>query len=135
MIGREIAHYRILDKLGEGGMGIVYKAVDVNLDRIVALKLLTSDLGNNPELESRFRSEAKMQATLNNPNIAMLYAFLVWEGRAVMVMEYIEGETFQQLIARRGPIPSDVAVPLFKQALLGIGAVSFIATSSRRISC
>jgi len=122
VIGREIAHYRILDKLGEGGMGIVYKAVDVNLDRIVALKLLTSDLGNNPELESRFRSEAKMQATLNNPNIAMLYAFLVWEGRAVMVMEYIEGETFQQLIARRGPIPSDVAVPLFKQALLGIGA-------------
>ena len=122
MIGREIAHYRILEKLGEGGMGIVYKAVDINLDRIVALKLLTSDLGNNPELAERFRSEARVQATLNNPNIAMLYAFLVWEGRAVMVMEYIEGETFQQLVGRRGPIPSDVAVPMFKQALLGIGA-------------
>jgi serine/threonine protein kinase len=122
VIGQEIAHYRILEKLGEGGMGIVYKAVDINLDRIVAIKLLTSDLGNNPELAERFRSEARVQATLNNPNIAMLYAFLIWEGRAVMVMEYIEGETFQQMIGRRGPIPSDIAVPLFKQALLGIGA-------------
>lgn len=122
MIGTEISQYRLIEKLGEGGMGVVYKAVDVMLDRVVAVKLISAELADNPELLERFKSEAKVQATLSHPNVATLYSYLVWEGRAVMVMEFIEGETLQQMIARRGPVPSEIAVPLFKQALLGVGA-------------
>lgn len=122
MIGLEISQYRLEEKLGEGGMGVVYKAVDTVLDRVVAIKLLSSHLTENSELLDRFKAEAKMQATLSHPNIATLYTYLVWEGRAVMVMEFIEGETLHQMIARQGAIPAAVAIPLFKQALLGVGA-------------
>jgi predicted Ser/Thr protein kinase len=122
MIGAQISQYRLLEKLGEGGMGVVYKGVDTLLDRVVAIKLVSAERDDNHELLERFKSEAKVQATLSHPNIATLYSYLVWEGRAVMVMEFIEGETLQQMIARRGPIPSDVAIPMFKQALLGVGA-------------
>ena len=121
MIGTEIGNYRILEKLGEGGMGVVYKALDINLDRTVAVKALNTQLAGNPELEQRFRNEAKAQANLNHTNLATLYALLIEEGRPWMVMEFIEGETFEQMVQRRGPIPSEEAVPLFRQALLGIG--------------
>jgi serine/threonine-protein kinase len=122
MIGKEIGIYRITGKLGQGGMGTVFKAVDMNLDRVVALKVLNSEVADSPELVERFRSEARVQAGLGHPNVATLYAFLVWEGLPVMVMEFIEGETFQQMIARRGPIPAQISLPLFRQALMGIGA-------------
>jgi serine/threonine protein kinase len=122
MIGTEIGSYRILEKIGQGGMGVVYKAVDTGLDRFVAMKVLNPDLSKNPELVSRFRAEAKAQANLNHTNLATLYAFLVHsDGTAIMVMEFVEGETFAQMIRRRGPIPEQEAVPLFRQALLGIG--------------
>ncbi|MGB0035835.1 MAG: protein kinase [Candidatus Acidiferrales bacterium] len=121
MIGKQIGSYRILEKLGEGGMGVVYKAVDMDLDRTVAMKVLSADLSNNPELVGRFRAEAKAQANLNHTNLATLYAFLIQDGTAFMVMEFIEGENFGQMIARRGPIPESEAIPLFRQALLGIG--------------
>ena len=119
MIGSQIGSYKILDKLGEGGMGVVYKAVDTSLDRIVAIKALSAELAHNPDLEQRFRAEAKAQANLNHTNIATLYAFLVQDGTAWMVMEYIEGETIADMIQRRGPIP---------------GAGSRSASSSRRCS-
>src|SRR4029077_15451545 len=121
MIGTEIASYRILEKLGQGGMGVVYKAVDTGLDRMVAMKVLNPDLSKNPELVERFRSEARAQANLNHTNLATLYAFMVHQGTAIMVMEFVEGETFAQMIRRRGPIPEVEAIPLFRQALLGIG--------------
>src|SRR6202161_1965802 len=121
MIGAEIGNYRILEKLGEGGMGVVYKALDTSLDRMVAMKVLSADLSRNPELVERFRAEARAQANLNHTNLATLYAFLIYEGNAYMVMEYIEGETFESMIRRRGPIPENDSLPLFKQALLGIG--------------
>jgi serine/threonine protein kinase len=121
MIGMEIGSYRIIEKLGEGGMGVVYKALDTSLDRPVAMKVLSSDFSRNPELVERFRAEARAQANLNHTNLATLYSFLLHEGDAFMVMEYIEGETFEHMIRRRGPIPDSDAVPLFKQALLGIG--------------
>ncbi|HMD97629.1 MAG TPA: protein kinase [Terriglobia bacterium] len=120
MIGTQIGNYRIVEKLGEGGMGVVYKGVDVFLDRPVAIKVLGPDLARNPELVERFKAEAKAQANLNHTNLATLFAFLVQDGNAVMVMEYVDGETFDQMIQRRGPIPSQEAIPLFKQALLGI---------------
>ncbi len=122
MIGKEIGDYRIVQKLGEGGMGVVYKAVDTNLDRIVALKLLGAEVAAYPELVERFRSEARVQAGLSHANLATLFTFLVWEGTPVMVMEFIEGETFQQILARRGPIPTQDAIPLFQQALRGMSA-------------
>jgi serine/threonine protein kinase len=121
MIGRVIASYRILEKLGEGGMGVVYKAIDTDLDRLAAMKVLGADFSKNPELVGRFRSEAKAQANLNHTNLATLYAFLLHDGTAFMVMEFVDGETFEQMIQRRGPIPEQEAIPLFKQALLGIG--------------
>src|SRR5713226_7602402 len=121
MIGTEVGNYRILEKLGEGGMGVVYKAVDVNLDRVVAIKALNAELAGNPELEQRFRAEAKAQANLNHTNLATLYTLIVQDGRPWMVMEFIEGENFEQMVQRRGPIPSQDAIPLFRQALLGMG--------------
>ncbi len=121
MIGKQIGSYKILDKLGEGGMGVVYKAVDTSLDRIVAVKALSAELAQNPSLEQRFRAEAKAQATLNHTNIATLYAFLVQDNVPWMVMEFIEGESIADMISRRGLIPWQEAVPIFKQALLGIG--------------
>ena len=121
IIGTQIGTYKILEKLGEGGMGVVYKGVDVNLDRVVAIKALSAELNGNPELEQRFRTEARSQANLNHTNLATLYALLVDNGRPWMVMEYIEGETFEQMVQRRGPVPAQEAIPLFRQALLGIG--------------
>jgi predicted Ser/Thr protein kinase len=121
MTGTEISNYRILEKLGEGGMGVVYKAVDVNLDRTVAIKALNTELTGNPELEQRFRGEARAQANLNHTNLATLYALVIEGGKPWMVMEYIEGETFDHMVQRRGPIPALEAIPLFRQALLGIG--------------
>src|SRR5579872_6422900 len=121
MIGAQLGSYRILEELGKGGMGTVYKAVDTSLDRMVAVKVLSSEYSTNPELVERFRLEARAQANLNHTNIAMLHAFLAEGGQAWMVMEFIEGETFAQMLQRRGLLPAQVAVPLFKQALLGIG--------------
>src|SRR5216684_2210741 len=88
MTGKEISNYRILEKIGEGGMGVVYKAVDTSLDRVVALKALNAELARSPELEQRFRAEAKAQANLNHTNLATLYAFLIQDGTAWMVMEF-----------------------------------------------
>jgi eukaryotic-like serine/threonine-protein kinase len=121
MTGRTIANYRIEEKLGEGGMGLVYKATDLNLDRFVAIKVLRTELSCDPGLLERFHAEAKAQAHLNHTNIASLYNFLEAGGQTCVVMEYLEGETLEQTIRRRGLLPWQEAVPLFKQALLGIG--------------
>lgn len=122
MIGKKIANYEITGKLGEGGMGVVYKGMDTNLGRPVAVKMLTAELAHNPEIVERFRAEARAQANLNHANLAVLYAFLVEDGTAFMVMEFVEGQTFEQMIRTRGPIPPETALPLFKQALSGVGA-------------
>jgi hypothetical protein len=121
MIGTEIGNYRILEKLGEGGMGVVYRAVDVNLDRTVAIKALNTELSGDAELEQRFRTEVKALGNLNHTNLATLHTLLIENGRPWMVMEFIEGETLAQLVQRRGPIPSEEAISLFQQALSGIG--------------
>jgi serine/threonine protein kinase len=121
MIGREIGNFRILEKLGEGGMGVVYKGIDTGLDREVAIKVLTPELANNPELVERFRTEAKAQATLNHTNIATLYAFLQVEGQCLIVMEYLDGRTFEELLMKHGKFPPKDAVSLIRQALMGLG--------------
>jgi hypothetical protein len=133
MVGTEIGNYRILEKIGEGGTGVVYKAVDVNLDRTVAIKALNTELSGNPELEQRFRAEVKALGNLNHTNLATLYTMLIENGRPLMVMEFIDGETFEQLVQRRGPIPSEEAIPLFRQALLGIGSAHQMGVVHRDI--
>jgi serine/threonine protein kinase len=122
MDSNQIGNFKILQKLGEGGMGVVYKGIDVQLERPVAIKMLNPDLARNPELVQRFQAEARAQANLNHANVATLYAFLVTEQGACMVMEFVEGDSFEELIRRGGPMNPRDAVPLFKQALLGIGA-------------
>ena len=122
MIGAVIhEQYRILDLLGEGGMGLVYRALDTELDRQVAIKFLKAEFGQDPLLLKRFRDELRTLAGFNHPNITTLYTSFSWEGRPVMVMELVEGEALNRMIARRGPIPANVCIPLVKQALAGVG--------------
>ncbi len=121
MIGTQIGHYKFLEEIGRGGMGVVYKGMDVSLERYVAIKVLSEDLAMDQQLMERFHTEAKAQARLNHTNIATLHAFEQVGRTCVIVMEFLEGETFEQMIERRGPIPWEEAVPLFKQSLLGIG--------------
>lgn len=121
MIGQIIGNiYQIVDKLGEGGMGSVYKGLDLNLQRPVAIKVLRPDLANNPALVERFHSEAITLAKLNHPNIATLYSFIPQDNQFFMIMEFVAGETLAKLIAR-GAINYKEAIPLFCQALEGIG--------------
>jgi predicted Ser/Thr protein kinase len=122
MIGTQIANYRIEETLGRGGMGTVYKAMDVALDRPVAIKVLSSELAHDPALIARFRAEAKAQANLSHTNVATLYSFLDVGGSCFIVMEYVEGETLDEIIRFRGRLAPEEAIPLFKQALLGIAA-------------
>ncbi|MBI3952086.1 MAG: protein kinase [Acidobacteria bacterium] len=121
MIGQTIGNYRIEAQIGRGGMGVVYKAIDVGLERPVAIKMLPSELASDPQLIERFRAEARAQATLNHPNIASLYAFFQQGDNYFMVMEFVSGKTIADMIRQTGPIPYQKAIPLFKQALLGIG--------------
>ena len=133
MIGKQIANYQITEKLGEGGMGVVYKGMDSNLGRPVAIKMLSAQLAHDPEIVERFRAEARAQANLSHANLAVLYAFLVEDGTAFMVMEFVEGQTFEQMIRARGPIPVETALPLFKQALMGVGAAHRVGIVHRDI--
>jgi serine/threonine-protein kinase len=121
MIGTQIGNYRILEKIDEGGMGVVYKAVDVNLDRTVAIQALSTELSGNSDLEQAFRTEIKALANLSHTNLATLYALFIENGRPLLVWEFVEGETFPQMLRRRGPIPSEEAISLFRQALAGVG--------------
>src|SRR5262244_2275562 len=102
MIGQTILHYRILEKLGEGGMGVVYKARDTHLDRFVAIKVLRAEKVANPERKQRFVQEAKTASSLNHPNIITVYDIGEAEGVDFISMEYVTGKTLDRLIPRRG---------------------------------
>lgn len=99
MIGQTISHYKILEKLGEGGMGVVYKAQDLKLDRPVAVKFLPEHLSASDESKARFTQEAKAAAALNNPNILSVYDIDEQNGKMFLVMEYLEGITLKSKIA------------------------------------
>jgi serine/threonine protein kinase len=102
MIGKTISHYCILEKLGEGGMGVVYKARDTHLDRFVAIKVLPAEKVADPERKRRFVQEAKAASALNHPNIIHIYDIDQQDGVDFIAMEYVPGKTLDQLTPRHG---------------------------------
>jgi len=121
MIGSIIENYKVVSVLGEGGMGIVYKAFDIKLERFVALKVLNQTGSLNSNFVERFKREAKNQAKLNHPNIVSVYGFTEQNGILGIVMEYVEGETLEKMINRKNKLETKEALQILQQVLEGVG--------------
>lgn len=119
--GQKLAHYEILEPIGMGGMGEVYRAKDSKLGRDVAIKVLPDEFSQDKERLARFKREAKVLASLNHPNIASIYGLEQSDDTHYLVLELVEGETLAERISR-GPIPAGEALPLAIKIAEAVGA-------------
>ena len=121
MIGETVSHYRILEKLGEGGMGVVYRAHDTTLNRDVALKILPQVFAQDEQRMARFEREAQVLASLNHPHIAQIHGLEDSEDVHALVLELVEGETLAERL-KKAPVPGDEALRIALQIAEGLEA-------------
>ena len=132
MIGKTVSHYKILEKLGEGGMGVVYKAEDTKLDRMVALKFLSSHLSQDGESRIRFTREAKAAAKLDHSNIVPVHEVGEFQGRPFFAMAYIEGKSLRETI-KEGKLTVSEAIDLTMQICEGLNEAHSMGVVHRDI--
>ncbi len=121
MIGKTLSHYKVIEKIGQGGMGEVYRAEDTNLSREVAIKVLPEQFTQDPQRLARFEREAKLLASLNHPNIAAIYGFEHSDDTNFLVLELVPGETLAERVAK-GPVPVEEALEVCRQIAEGVEA-------------
>jgi len=121
MIGKTLSHYKVIEKIGQGGMGEVYRAEDTNLSREVAIKVLPEQFTQDPQRLARFEREAKLLASLNHPNIAAIYGFEEADNVRFLAMELVPGDTLQERVAK-GPVPVEEALEVCRQIAEGVEA-------------